>query len=414
MVDPDFLDKLNQLGQIIRKSPKPFGGIQVIMTGDFFQLPPVNKSNSATRYAFDAKCWNDLVQESICLTQVFRQKDPGGYQSPLYGGEVSLTLYIQLAFVNMLNEMRFGTLSPQSIRVFQSLTGQSELEKKSKMPATALYPLRQEVEKANAEQLVKLKQRPHLFEAVDGGTMTGEQRAKALDNFMAPSKLNLKAGCQVMLIKNKDEMLVNGSIGTVLTFLARKDFSKAQYSGMEWDEVNPEKMNEAEVFAKVNESYWQACNGSSGAQRDESGAVNESKAAQMEEWEEQIKKEEKKEKMARSRSASPEKVDPVIKYPVVRFFLGGKSYRTELMEPDVWKNEQPNGEVVASRSQVPLILAWAMSIHKSQGQTIPIVKIDLGKVFEKGQAYVALSRAVSKEGLQVLNFNPHKVRYSAY
>lgn len=75
MVDPDFLDKLNQLGQIIRKSPKPFGGIQVIMTGDFFQLPPVNKSNTATRYAFDAKCWGELVQESICLTQVFRQKD---------------------------------------------------------------------------------------------------------------------------------------------------------------------------------------------------------------------------------------------------------------------------------------------------------------------------------------------------
>ena len=75
MVDPEFLDKLNELGKTIRKSPKPFGGIQVIMTGDFFQLPPVNKTNSATRYAFDANCWSELVQESICLTQVFRQKD---------------------------------------------------------------------------------------------------------------------------------------------------------------------------------------------------------------------------------------------------------------------------------------------------------------------------------------------------
>ena len=60
--------------------------------------------------------------------------------------------------------------------------------------------------------------------------------------------------------------------------------------------------------------------------------------------------------------------------------------------------------------QVPLVLAWAMSIHKSQGQTIEHVKIDLRSVFEKGQSYVALSRAASLEGLQVLGFDPKKVR----
>lgn len=80
-----------------------------------------------------------------------------------------------------------------------------------------------------------------------------------------------------------------------------------------------------------------------------------------------------------------------------------------MVEPEQWKVELPNGEVQASRNQLPLILAWALSIHKAQGQTLERVKVDLGNVFEKGQAYVALSRATCKEGLQVLRFDPKKV-----
>ena len=68
------------------------------------------------------------------------------------------------------------------------------------------------------------------------------------------------------------------------------------------------------------------------------------------------------------------------------------------------------GITVVSRRQVPLILAWAVSIHKSQGQTIPYAKIDLSKCFEKGQVYVALSRVTSINGLQVLSFNKAAVK----
>lgn len=95
--------------------------------------------------------------------------------------------------------------------------------------------------------------------------------------------------------------------------------------------------------------------------------------------------------------------------PPIEFAHLDGTTRQLFNQPELWKVELPNGEVQAQRSQIPLILAWALSIHKAQGQTLERVKVDLGKVFEKGQAYVALSRATCKEGLQVLRFDKRKV-----
>ncbi|OCB88619.1 hypothetical protein A7U60_g4217 [Sanghuangporus baumii] len=325
MVDGDLFDKLSRIGAMIRKRSKPFGEIQVIVTGDFFQLPPVMKG-SDSKFAFEAQTWNETISEhTYNLTKVFRQKDED--------------------FVDMLNEMRFGRLTSRSISKFKSLS--REIHYEDGMAATELFPRREDVDRSNSGRMTRLTTEEHKYVAVDGGTITDlKQREKMLANFMAPSVLTLKVDAQVMLIKNVDETLVNGSIGRIIKFM---DPSQARDEGV------------------------------SGL-GDEKG----------------IEKQPKKPKSGQL-------------WPVVEFRIPGGYFKEVMIVPESFKVELPNGEVQASRTQLPLILSWAMSIHKSQGQTLERVKVDLGKVFEKGQAYVALSRATSLDGLQVLNFDVKKV-----
>ena len=205
-----------------------------------------------------------------------------------------------------------------------------------------------------------------VFNATDGGTITDiDQRTKLLSNCMAPQSIALKKGAQVMLIKNMDDTLVNGSIGRVVAFMDEKTW--------EYYEENEEQFH-------ANDST-----------QPEEGELSEARL--------------------KFRAAINKDVvgNAARLWPVVRFPLADGTFRDLMCQPDSWKIELPNGEVQASRSQIPLILAWALSIHKAQGQTLERVKVDLGKVFEKGQAYVALSRATTQEGLQISNFNPSKV-----
>ena len=196
-------------------------------------------------------------------------------------------------------------------------------------------------------------------------TSDSVQRDKMLSNCMAPPKITLKKGAQVMLIKNMDDSLVNGSIGRVVNFMSPKLYD--YYTANEDDFGPAEDMGPSET-------------------------VDEQARSKIKSFMNQ--------ELAGSTSES---------WPLVRFHLPDGSHRELLCRPELWKIELPNGDVQASRLQVPLILAWALSIHKAQGQTIERVKVDLGKIFEKGQAYVALSRATSQEGLQITRFDPRKV-----
>lgn len=262
----------------------------------------------------------------------------------------------------MLNEMREGRLTQTSIEAFKKLARPLSFE--DSLEATELFPTRQEVDRANTTRLGSLQGEVFTFPARDGGSIQDKgQRDRLLANCLAPESITLKKGAQVMLIKNIDETLVNGSIGRVIGFMDERQF----------DSYNN---NEA--------AFLQSPGGTVQSNAGDSAPVDVRQMMQG---------------ITTSR-----------KWPLIRFLLADGTWRDLLCEPETWKIELPNGEVQASRAQVPLILAWALSIHKAQGQTLDRVKVDLGRVFEKGQAYVALSRATRMDGLCVQRFDPRKVQ----
>ena len=333
MVDGDLFDKLSQIARTIRNNGRPWGGIQLVITGDFFQLPPVpDRDQREVKFAFDASTWKTSIDHTIGLTAVFRQRDP--------------------QFARMLNEMRLGEISAETERAFKALS--RPLKFQDGVDMAQLYPTRAQVESSNASRLRALPGEGRQFVAEDSGDPA--IRDKLLANMMAPKCLDLKVGAQVMLIKNWDAGLVNGSLGRVIAFSDEKTFEMEGASGHDPD------MSDAMTKARK-----------------------------------------------KLQAFSAELEAPKQKFPVVQFIAMDGTPRVVMVEPEEWKVELPNGEVQAKRLQLPLILAWALSIHKAQGQTLERVTVDLGRVFEKGQAYVALSRATSQHGLQVLNFNKHKV-----
>lgn len=136
MVDGDLFDKLEGIARIIRNNGRPFGGIQLVITGDFFQLPPVPDYGRIAKFAFDAGTWNTSIEHTIGLTQVFRQKDPGILQH----SECEAPCANQcIVFANMLNEMRLGRLTNESINAFKKLNRGLQFE--DDFQATELYDL---------------------------------------------------------------------------------------------------------------------------------------------------------------------------------------------------------------------------------------------------------------------------------
>eukprot|EP00586_Coscinodiscus_wailesii_P019392 CAMPEP_0172500930 /NCGR_PEP_ID=MMETSP1066-20121228/144210_1 /TAXON_ID=671091 /ORGANISM="Coscinodiscus wailesii, Strain CCMP2513" /LENGTH=651 /DNA_ID=CAMNT_0013275431 /DNA_START=541 /DNA_END=2496 /DNA_ORIENTATION=+ len=337
MMPASFLDNLNFVAKRARDDRREFGGIQVVLCGDFFQLPPVSLKSGG--FAFEAECWSRVVQCSILLKQIFRQN-----------GDTEL--------MEILNEARIGELSRKSIQVLRAhqhhaTKTESDTNKNKDGETTAnkthgdgenikptlLQCKNRQVDEANIREMVKLPGETHDFKAKDRGVNATHR--SHLKNCSAPEKLSLKVGSQVILLKNldQDKGLVNGSRGVVVDF--QKSTKPADL---------PREFKQLEL--PVVKFYTLDAVGSNGDDKDE-----------------------------------------VVK----------------IIEPAEWVNKVGD-EIMSSRYQIPLRLAWALSVHKSQGMTIPNLIVSLAGVFEYGQAYVALSRATKLSQLTLRGFHAQSFR----
>ncbi|XP_015262074.1 PREDICTED: ATP-dependent DNA helicase PIF1 [Gekko japonicus] len=293
MVDGEFFDKLEAVARTVRKCEDPFGGIQLIICGDFLQLPPVSKSTEQSKFCFQAKSWQKCIHLSMELTKVQRQTDRD--------------------FISLLDAVRQGRCTEEVTKQLTA-TAAHRVERDGIL-ATQLCTHKDDVELTNAKQLRELSGEPRSFKAVDSDPVL----VKTLDaQCPVSSIIELKLGAQVMLTKNLDVSrgLVNGARGVVIGF-------ETEGKGL----------------------------------------------------------------------------------PKVRFLCG----ITTVVGLERWVLKGPAGTHL-TRQQLPLKLAWAISIHKSQGMSLDCVEISLARVFECGQAYVALSRARSLAGLRVLDFDPKVVK----
>lgn len=208
MVDSEMFEMINYVARGARADPRPMGGIQLIVCGDFFQLPPVvsqadlqrrrnNENQLVGRFCFEAPSWPMIFDSMVELTQVFRQSD--------------------LEFVEMLNEVRYGKLSQQSEAMLEQCLSR-EFDSDDGIIPTRLYTHVADVDELNQQELLKLDGSYKRFISKD----RGDQRyLDALDNACpAPQTLMLKLGAQVLLVKNIDTQsgLTNGSRGVIVDF----------------------------------------------------------------------------------------------------------------------------------------------------------------------------------------------------
>ncbi len=281
------LDMVDEACRLIRRKDEPFGGIQIIMSGDFFQLPPINRGDGrAGGFVVHSKVWQELDPTICYLQEQHRQDD-----------EVLL---------DILNALRAGDIRRHHAEKLLERVG---LDNPEDITLTELHTVNIDVDRINEARLDELSGDELFY------TQTTTGAANYVENLqrsvLAPGVLRLKKGALVMSVKNAlDRKYANGSIGTIIDF------------------------------------------------------------------------------------------EPATEYPIVEFRNG----RVVSMQPDTWELRDGDKKR-ASISQIPLRLAWAITVHKSQGMTLDAARIDLRKAFVEGMGYVALSRVKNVESLYLTGIN---------
>ena len=287
MLHKKQLEVVDFILQFFKGNNKAFGGIQVVLSGDFFQLPPVTKNDEKNRdkFCFMANSWVDANFTICYLTEQYRQED----------NELN----------EILNDIRGGSPSTETEMKLQ----EAQYNRLSNVPVK-LYTHNFNVDEENKKELMQIGDYAESYKAIVKGNESVRESLKK--SILCPENLELKIGAQVMFVKNNQEQgYMNGSLGRITGYDA------------------------------------------------ESG------------------------------------------YPEVELLDGS----TVVAEPQIWKVENEQGKTVASFEQVPLRLAWAITVHKSQGMTLELAEIDLTNTFEKGPGYVALSRLKDINGMKLLGFN---------
>jgi len=285
MVSPEIFSSMDKVLRAFKNNPEPFGGVQVVISGDFFQLPPVSREFKEKRFAWQSPVWKSLELKSCYLEEKFRQDDD--------------------RLISVLDDIRSGEVSTKSKTILEQCF-HTELD--AKVQATKLFTHNIDVDRINIEELNALKGKPQTFKYTSKGSAKNVE--KIFKTSLVLEELTLKKDAMVIFVKNNPEKnYVNGTTGVVMGF-------------------------EGDI-------------------------------------------------------------------PVVKTSTGQK---IRVVAED-WTLENDKGENIATVSQVPLRLAWAITIHKSQGMTLDAAQVDLSQTFEVGQGYVALSRIKNIEGLQLLGLN---------
>mmetsp|Transcript_15788 Transcript_15788/g.22558 ORF Transcript_15788/g.22558 Transcript_15788/m.22558 type:complete len:569 (+) Transcript_15788:181-1887(+) len=316
MLDSNLFDKLEYIARGCRPSLShlPFGGIKLVISGDFFQLPPVELGKFGKKFAFESIAWENANIETHQLTEIVRQSDP--------------------EFMRLLNEVRVGVCTVATSRTLAECHVTVKAKPEDGIIPTKLYCTNFDVDQENLSRLAALPGAEHVLTSIDSWQKVPvnfnqrDQIQAAMDK-KCPAVLKLKVGAQVMLSKNMPEFgLVNGSRGVVVSFSE------------------------------------EAVTGNTSAVQDTTVTLSKG---------------------------------DIITYPVVLFDNG----HTMKIKHFAVASSISGIEGLMIRIQFPLKLAWALTVHKSQGQTLTRAEVQLGNAFDYGQVYVALSRVVSLDGLYV-------------